>query len=131
MVDWQWIVIAVVALASLGRMAAAVVGLFSRRAEATAVVREATAAESALVGSIFPEGARAFDAWSYRVGASRATPQEQRILFWRSPSPAPAHADTKAKRSAAGRDTLGQGVRSLPSPGRASPVCSGRGVITS
>ena len=69
MVDWQWIVIAVVALASLGRMAAAVVGLFSRRAEATAVVREATAAESALVGSIFPEGARAFDAWSYRVGA--------------------------------------------------------------
>ena len=46
MVSWQWIVIALVALASLGRMAAAVVGLFSRRAEATAVVRELPSVEA-------------------------------------------------------------------------------------
>lgn len=69
MVNWQSIVVVLVALVSLGRMAVAVVGLFSRRAEATAVLRGATTAESALVGGAFPEEARAYDAWSYRVGA--------------------------------------------------------------
>ncbi len=66
---WQQIVIAIVAIASVGWMSFAIVRLFSRRASSTAAVRKATAVESGLVGGTVPDGARVFDGWSYRVGA--------------------------------------------------------------
>jgi hypothetical protein len=68
-VDWTWWVIAAATVASLGWMLAALFRLFGRRADVRAVEREATALESALVGATVPEGAAAYDAWSYRVGA--------------------------------------------------------------
>jgi hypothetical protein len=64
-----WSMVALVAVAAFGVLGAAVVRLFSRRAQARALEREATAFESALVGAEAVPGARAFDAWSYRVGA--------------------------------------------------------------
>jgi len=66
---WQWIVAAAVGVASIGWMSFATVRLFTRRASAKAIVREATAFESGLAGAQIPEGVRVFDAWSYRVGA--------------------------------------------------------------
>ncbi|RPI99882.1 MAG: hypothetical protein EHM39_05760 [Chloroflexi bacterium] len=66
---WQWIVVAVVAVAAVGGMSLALVRLFSRRASGKATLRRATAVESGLVGGVVPEGARVFDGWSYRVGA--------------------------------------------------------------
>jgi len=66
---WQWIVVAVIAVAVLGGMSLARVRLFSRRAPATATVRRASVVESGLVGGVVPEGAFVFDGWSYRVGA--------------------------------------------------------------
>lgn len=66
---WTWWVIAAAAVTSLGWMLAALVRLFGRRADVRAVERAATALESALVGTTVPEGAAAYDAWSYRVGA--------------------------------------------------------------
>jgi hypothetical protein len=69
MQTWQQIVIAVVALVSVGWMSLALVRLFSRRASGRAVVRRATSIESGLVSGTVPAGARVFDGWSYRVGA--------------------------------------------------------------
>lgn len=69
MQTWQQLVIAIVAVASVGWMSLALVRLFSRRAPGKAIVRKATAIESGLVGGTIPEGARVFDGWSYRVGA--------------------------------------------------------------
>lgn len=69
MQPWQQIVLAFVAVVSIGWMSLALVRLFSRRASGSAVVREATAMESGLVSGTVPEGARVFDGWSYRVGA--------------------------------------------------------------
>lgn len=66
---WQTFVIALVAAASFAWFGAAVFRLFSRRAGALARLREGSALESGLVGAVVPEGQRAFDAWSYRVGA--------------------------------------------------------------
>lgn len=66
---WQWVVIAVVAVASLGWMSLALVRLFSRRAADRATVRKGTAVESGLVSGTVPVGARVFDGWAYRVGA--------------------------------------------------------------
>lgn len=66
---WAWWVIASVTVVSLAWMLAALFRLFGRRADGRAVEREATALESALVGATLPEGAVAYDAWSYRVGA--------------------------------------------------------------
>ena len=69
MQTWQQIVIATVAVASVGWMSLALVRLFSRRASGTAMVRKATAIESGLVSGTIPDGARVYDGWSYRVGA--------------------------------------------------------------
>jgi hypothetical protein len=66
---WQQIVIAIVAIATVGWMSLAIVRLFSRRASDRAIVRKATAVESGLVSGTVPEGARVLDGWSYRVGA--------------------------------------------------------------
>lgn len=66
---WQGIVIAAVGAASLGVMCWAIRGLFSRRAETKALLRQGTPLESGLVSGRVPEGARAFDGWAYRVGA--------------------------------------------------------------
>lgn len=66
---WQYVVVAVVGVISVGWMSFTIVRLFTRPASAKAAVREATAVESGLVGATIPEGARVFDAWSYRVGA--------------------------------------------------------------
>lgn len=66
---WQQVVIAIVAIASVGWMSFAIVRLFSRRASSRAIVRKATAVESALVSGAVPEDARVFDGWAYRVGA--------------------------------------------------------------
>jgi len=68
-VDWTWWAIATVTVASLGWMLAALFRLVGRRADLRAIERAATALESALVGAMMPEGAVAYDAWSYRVGA--------------------------------------------------------------
>jgi hypothetical protein len=66
---WAWWVIVSITVVSLAWMLAALFRLFGRRADAPAVEREATALESALVGATVPEGAVAYDAWSFRVGA--------------------------------------------------------------
>jgi hypothetical protein len=66
---WKLTIIAVVAIASLGGMSFAIVRLFSRRAAGQALVRQATAVESGLIGGTIPEGARVFDGWAYRVTA--------------------------------------------------------------
>lgn len=67
MAEWQWMTVGLVALVCVGGMAWTVYGIFSRRAGAPAVLREATAFESARAGSTAPEGASAFDGYSYRV----------------------------------------------------------------
>ena len=69
MLIWQQVVIAIVAIASVAWMSSSIVRLFSRRAAHRAIVRKATAVESALVSGTVPKGARVFDAWAYRVGA--------------------------------------------------------------
>lgn len=61
---WQYVVVAVVGVISVGWMSFAIVRLFTRPASATAAVREATAVESGLAGATIPKGARVFDAWS-------------------------------------------------------------------
>jgi hypothetical protein len=66
---FAWFLIALVAALSGGVLGGAVVRLFSRRSRGRAMERGATAFESALVGAAAPPAARAFDAWSYRVGA--------------------------------------------------------------
>jgi hypothetical protein len=69
MQTWQLAVGAIATIVSLGWTSAAIVRLFSRRAQDIAVVRDATDAESALVGATVPAGVRIFDGWSYRMGA--------------------------------------------------------------
>lgn len=69
---WQGAVVAVVAVGCVGYMAYAIVGMFSRKAVDSAVVRRATPFESGLVSGEAPAGARAFDVWSYRVSARLA-----------------------------------------------------------
>lgn len=66
---WQSVVVAAVFAVSVVWMSSAIVRLLMRRAPVPAVLREATAVESALVGGTVPEGGRVFDGWSYRVGA--------------------------------------------------------------
>lgn len=66
---WQWVVVAVVAAACVGGIAFAVSRMFARRAQAPALLREATAFESAAVGASAPSGAEAFDGFAYRVPA--------------------------------------------------------------
>lgn len=68
MQTWQWLLVAAVALVTLGRMTFALVGLFTRRAETRAAWRTATPLESALVAGLPTAEERAFDSWSYRVG---------------------------------------------------------------
>lgn len=77
---WQLLGIAVIATASLGWMATGVLRLFLRRSTERAITREASALESALVGATIPQGVRAFDAWSYRVGARFAG--RVRVVVW-------------------------------------------------
>jgi hypothetical protein len=69
---WQWVVVGLVAIACVGAMSWTLVRMFSRTAESPAVLREATAFESAAVGAEAPAGAQAFDAFSYRVPARLA-----------------------------------------------------------
>lgn len=66
---WQLGALGVMTLWSIGWMSLAIVRLFSRRASCAALLRQATDAESALVGGTVPDGARILDGWSYRVGA--------------------------------------------------------------
>jgi hypothetical protein len=67
MQTWQLAVIAVVAIGCVGAMSFAVGRMFTRMAAAPAVLRTATAFESARVGATVPSGAVAYDAFSYRV----------------------------------------------------------------
>lgn len=69
---WQWVVVGVVAIACVGAMSWTLIRMFTRPAAAPAVLREATAFESAAVGADAPAGVRAFDAFSYRVPARLA-----------------------------------------------------------
>jgi hypothetical protein len=69
---WQWFVIGAAALIFVGGMSVTVVRMFGRSAEAPATLREATGFESAAVEADAPIGARAFDAFSYRVPARLA-----------------------------------------------------------
>jgi hypothetical protein len=66
---WQLGALSLVTLLSVGWMGIAIARLSSRRATSSAVLRQATDVESALVGGVVPDGARVFDGWSYRVGA--------------------------------------------------------------
>lgn len=66
---WQQIIVALATMISVGWMSRAIVRMFSRPATHRAVVRQATAIESGLVGGEVPEGSVVFDGWSYRVGA--------------------------------------------------------------
>jgi hypothetical protein len=72
MVAWQWAVTGAVALACMGGMTFTVARMFSRRAAAPALLREATAFESAAVAGVAPIGASAFDGFAYRVPARLA-----------------------------------------------------------
>lgn len=67
MESWQLAVVGIVAVACVGWMSFVVARMFARRAEAPAALRESTAFESARVGAVAPEGAHAYDAFSYRV----------------------------------------------------------------
>jgi hypothetical protein len=67
MQTWQWAVVAIVALGCVGAMSFTVARMFSRKANAPAVLRQATAFESAAVGSGAPASAVAHDGFSYRV----------------------------------------------------------------
>jgi len=66
---WQQVVIAAVALGSVGPMGVAIARMFSRRSAEPGLVREATDFESAMAQGLFPYGAAAFDGFSYRVPA--------------------------------------------------------------
>jgi hypothetical protein len=72
MQSWQWMVTGAVAVACVGGMAFTVGRMFARRAPAPAVLREATAFESAAVTGVAPAGASAFDGFAYRVPARLA-----------------------------------------------------------
>ena len=68
MQTWQWIVVGVAVLVCVGYMSITIARMFGRRADGPpATLREASAFESARVGAEPPEGARAFDGFSYRV----------------------------------------------------------------
>lgn len=69
---WQSGIVGAVALVCAGGMAFVVARMFGRRASAPAVLREATAFESASVAGIAPAGASAFDGFAYRVPARLA-----------------------------------------------------------
>jgi hypothetical protein len=82
---WQWIVSVVVAVISVGVMAAAIIRLFSRMAPVRANLRRATRVESGLFEETFPQGARIFDGWAYRMGARfagrcRVTVYDDRVV---------------------------------------------------
>ena len=65
---WQAALVGAVALACVGYMGFTIIRMFGRRADGPpAILREATAFESARVGAEAPVGAQAFDAFSYRV----------------------------------------------------------------
>lgn len=66
---WHWVVVGLVAIASVGFMSVTIARMFSRAANQFGGVRKATDLESGLVGAEVPPGTRAFDAWSYRVPA--------------------------------------------------------------
>lgn len=66
---WQAAVVIVVTAVCEAVMISAMVRLLSRRATGRGVVRRGTALESGFVEGTLPEGARAFDAWAYRVTA--------------------------------------------------------------
>jgi len=82
---WQWIIPVVVAVISVGVMAAAIVRLFSRKAPVRANLRRATRVESGLFEETFPQGAGVFDGWAYRMGARfagrcRVTVYDDRVV---------------------------------------------------
>jgi hypothetical protein len=66
---WRLVVVTLASAASTVWMGTAVVRLLYRRAQESGVTRVASDVESGLVGGVVPDGARVFDAWSYRVGA--------------------------------------------------------------
>lgn len=72
MQTWQWAVVGLVALGCVAGMTFVVARMFARRAAAPAVLREATAFESAAVGGEAPSGSNAFDGYAYRVPARLA-----------------------------------------------------------
>lgn len=67
MQTWQMVVVALVAVGCVGGMSFTLVRMFTSKAAAPAVLREATAFESATVGAVGPAGAKAYEAYSYRV----------------------------------------------------------------
>jgi hypothetical protein len=69
---WQWLVVGAAVVIFVGGMSVTVMRMFGRVADAPATIREATAFESAAVGAGVPTGAKAFDAFSYRVPARLA-----------------------------------------------------------
>ncbi len=66
---WWAAVVIVVTVVCEAVMISAIVRLLRRRAKGTGVVRRGTALESGFVEGAASEGARAFDAWAYRVTA--------------------------------------------------------------
>lgn len=66
---WRLALLVVITVISVGWMSFAIVGLLSRRASHSALVRTGTALESALAGAMVPADTTIFDGWSYRVGA--------------------------------------------------------------
>jgi hypothetical protein len=67
-------------LTFVGGMSLTVARMFGRSADAPATIREATAFESAAVGADAPTGAKAFDAFSYRVPA-RVAGRSRVVVF--------------------------------------------------
>lgn len=83
---WQQIVVAGVAIVSVGFMGAQILRLQRRRSEARATQRPGTDAESGLYGAKAPDGAEVFDGFSYRVGArfagrARVVVKGERVSF--------------------------------------------------
>lgn len=67
MQTWQWMVVAVVAVACVGYMAASILRMFPSDPQRLGVIRPSTALETGFVGAQPADGQQAFDGWSYRV----------------------------------------------------------------
>lgn len=72
MAAWQWALVVTVAVASVGYMATAILGMFPADPANAGLVRASTPLETGFVGAQPQAGQHAFDGWSYRVQARYA-----------------------------------------------------------
>ncbi len=64
---WQWLVVGLVALVSVGYMSLSIARMFPADPDRSGVIRPSTPLETGFVGAQPVAGQQAFDGWSYRV----------------------------------------------------------------